>query len=1298
MYKTNPNVYLVDSLYSAYHEDNIFKKNLNTQNYRHWRKSIDEYLGADGYLKFPSITELIQSRKNLISKKKNLQRSGNPWTAIGPFETLSTDGNLTKVSWQANVYTIDQSNSNENIIYAGTEAGGVFKSIDKGLNWSMTSANTTMSTIRSIKVDPTNPDIVYAGDGSSIYKTTNGGVDWQVLMTIGGLNVNDIAIHESDPQIVLAGTNAGLYRTSNGGLDWTSIYSESIWDIEQNTVDSDQFYILKSNETEIRTEFWKSTDGGENFTLKDSGWYSSNDPARINGGGRMTVTRADGNRIYVILIGASKAGDNGFIGVYRSEDEGESWTLTDPPVGGPYNDDHHNLATLSNTNTLQQGYYNLGIAASDTDPDVVLIGCLNLWRTTDGGSSFTVLGGYQGNISWIHPDQQEIEINGNDMWVANDGGINYSNDYFETHESRKEGLLATDYWGFGSGWNEDLLVGGRYHNGNSAYRPSFEDGQFLRLGGGEAPTGYVQPGGEQTAFFSDISAKKIPYQLDEAVENVANLSMFPSETYFAAHSSELLFDPNCYGHMIIGRENKLYQSFDNGSTFDLLATLGAVDQPIMSIEQSRINNDVIYVYQRTSFYGAVLWVSQDGGNSWQSKNFPSGISSMRAGVLSINSQDPGILWAAFSHQNNDSNKIWKTEDYGDSWTNITTPILDGERIHTLFHHEGTENDLYAGTNYGIYFHNGTEWSACDNGLPMRLNNNKLLPFYAKNKLRTATYGNGIWETELINTAAPIAQATVNKLSSNCPRDTFYFDDYSILNHDENVNWQWEFSPAPAYFSDLNIRNPKVVFGEIGSFDVSLTVSNNQGESSFYKSEMIQILDDVCRPDNYPGMALECFQSGGDFVQLADMKLSLTEFTMMAWVKPNGVQNEYTGIFFNDNASNGMNFTSNNQLGFHYQNAGSAAWAWQSGLVVPTDEWSHVAMVSDPSGVTLYVNGISARRDLSLEEAQFGFMKLGSYKGWTSRNYNGLMDEVSLWNRALTEQEIREHRHITKNPENADGLITYYQFNETDGSVLDRIGNKHGTLSGLAVRNPSFAPIGGGHSRGRYGLFGVYNFMNTDINVDASSDIEDMLVISKLEIAPQNSDVPNQFPTDRYWIINHYGDIDLENYTLNYLELENYFDNYPEELSLYARPANDSETSFEWEDDAFWVFSEAQDTTGSASFAAQLNDVQFILSKANVSGVNEASETTTLLFPNPTSKTANLVSKIEWSEIQVIDRKGQRVAREIIQSNKINCFQDLPAGVYSYWLISDQKMKAKCENLECRDQKKFSNVSLIQYFI
>ena len=1278
MYQEKPNVQLVDQLYKEYYKHESFRKSIHTQNYKHWRREVEQYLTSDGTVFIPDVKQINESQAKVLSKKETANRSESSWSLIGPNKTLSINDNQVAVSWQGNVYSIDQSVSDPNVLYVGAEAGGVFKSSDKGLNWTNASFNSTMRSMTTVKIHPQNPDIVYAGNGQNLYKTTNGGDDWSIMLAQNGLGANDILIKPTDPEVVFVASVNGLYRSEDGGENWSQLLSSRIWDIEYKPDNAETIYVLRSNDQQIRTELWKSTNGGDDFELKDNGWYSSDNPDRSNGGARMTVTPADPNRIYTILIGQSKPGDSGYIGVYRSDDAGESWVLTDPPIGGPYDNTHYNLATITNTNTYQQGYYNLGIAASHENADHFLVGCLNLWRSTDAGASFQPLGGYQGSVSWIHPDQQEIEINGGDYWLVNDGGINYSTDMFETHESRVNGMYSSDFWGFGSGWNEDLVVGGRYHNGNTAYRPSFEDGQFMRLGGAEAATGYVQPGGESIAFFSDIAAKKIPFALDAQVENRANPSMFPSESFYAAHYSELEFDANCYGHIYIGRANKLYKSEDNGGSFIEIGSFGQEDQPIMQFEVNRTDNQVIYAYQRTSFYGATLWFTDNGGETWTQRIFPQGVSSMRAGALANHATNPGTLWVAFAHQNNDGNKLFRTDDYGQSWTNVTDNILDGESISAIIHHIGTEDDLYIGTNFSVYRMSGGVTELCSNGLPARVSVNRFAPFYRDNKLRVATYGNGVWEMNFVEQGQTLLQATVDKLSSNCSRDTFYFDDYSVLNHDEMTTWEWRFSSEPEFVSDKNSRTPKVVFGAIGSYDVSMTVTTEDGPIEFTKSNMITIDQDLCRPDGLPGNAFSSNGSGVDYIQLGNIGKTLESFTITAWIKPNGSQPDYSGIVFNDDASTGINMIPGNKLGFHYQDQGSAAWAWDSGLAPNQNEWNFVAMVANDEGVRIYLNDDSSLRPLNLEPTTLGTMKIGSYKGWGSRNFNGEIDEVCIWGRALTEEEIRNQRHITKT-EGQQGLLHYYQFNESDGLALDKISSIHGTFNGLSQRVPSDAPVGSGYAETRY----VDDTNRIDISswseelnlkLEAAGPLGEAMTISQINLSPSNQSIDNLFPQTRYWIINGFNNTNINRIIIEGEGLEPYFEDRAEEILIYNRPSN-SGLETEWVE---------RGTASSANAATDIIDFslgvlpgsQVVLSKALISSAGEVNELASQIFPNPVNDILNIEAKESNITFYLYDSKGQQILEKNLStmSAQIKVSDDIQSGLYHYVIIGAKKMK------------------------
>ena len=230
-----------------------------------------------------------------------------------------------------------------------------------------------------------------------------------------------------------------------------------------------------------------------------------------------------------ILIGDSKAGDAGFIGLYKSSDSGSSWTLPNGPVGGPYSSTHPNLANaLPLGNGHHQGFYNCALLASPTNANHILIGSGSIWKSEDGGSSFFSLGGYVGgildnviHIGAIHVDMQEFKQTGNTTWVTTDGGIYRSNDFFSssTNFAKKDnGIHSTDFWGLGQGWNEDVLFAGAYHNGNVSFYENWGQGNTLNLGGGEPATGYVNPGENRMVYSSNLGGRILPLQIGDPVK------------------------------------------------------------------------------------------------------------------------------------------------------------------------------------------------------------------------------------------------------------------------------------------------------------------------------------------------------------------------------------------------------------------------------------------------------------------------------------------------------------------------------------------------------------------------------------------------------------------------------------------------------------------------------------------------------------------------------------------------------------------------------------------------------------
>ena len=642
--------------------------------------------------------------------------------------------------------------------------------------------------------------------------------------------VNEILIHPTNDQLVFASTDKGLHRSVDGGATWNLLFSNKTYDIKANTADASILYIVRNNPTAIICEFLKSTDFGATWSVQNNGWYSSIDPARNDGGARLAVTPSNPNRIYAYLIGEAKANDFGYIGVYRSDDGGATWSLPNGPAGGPYTTDHINLAIGWADWTYHQGFYNCALMASPTNPDEILIGGLNLYKSIDGGNSFTPVSGYVGGPLSMHVDMQDFRIVGNTAWISTDGGIYKSNDFFNTnYEFKMSGVHGSDYWGFGSGWNEDVLVGGLYHNGNLAYHENYGNGNFLELGGGEAPTGYVNPGENRKTYFSDIAGKIIPLNLTDPIANSA-FGMAPNESYWAAESSEMVFHPNCYSIAFIGKDNAIWKTTDAGASFNLLYEFGTnTNSQVKYIEVSSSNPNVIYLNQQpASGSNGTLWKTSDGGLTWTQLNKPAGNS--RRMLLSLNPQNENELWIAYPDGANGF-KVYRTANSGQSWENLTSSIFNNESVQALNNIAGTDGGIYVATNRAIYYRNNqTQFQLDNSGLPLFTSGNILQPFYRDSKIRLATYGKGIWESNLSELPTyPIARAIVDKLTQEviCEIDSFYFEDYSFLNH-ANATWNWTFpSGSP---STSNLRNPSVLFTQPGNHLGILQITDGDGNT------------------------------------------------------------------------------------------------------------------------------------------------------------------------------------------------------------------------------------------------------------------------------------------------------------------------------------------------------------------------------------------------------------------------------------------------------------------------------------
>lgn len=1136
MYGQDPPVLTVDSLYQAYYAEHPFVKNIHTQNYKHWRRQVDQALDAQGYFRPLSRGEEDAAFQRWKDRRQAsaAKAGGSGWICLGPHETYK-NGTLTPYSTQVNVYSLDQSASHPDILFCGTEAGGVFRTADKGLNWTLVSAPAEFSnSITVTEIHPTLPDVVFISGNSRIYRTLDGGATWSEVLYHGGTG-HEVRFHPAGPDTLWCATSKGFFRSVDAGSSWVQLFSEETWDVDHHPANPDTVFLLKRSTTQVRAEVYRSADGGLIWTLLDNGWYQPADPAAaVTHGGKIAIPPGLPDRIYVGLIGDSKAGDNGWIGVYRSDDRGDTWTHPAGQDGGPYqsaNTMPWNVAAYSDG--YHQGFYNFDLEASHQDPNTLWIGTIRLTESSDGAFSFQAIGAAESQrLSDVHADIQAIEVNGSDIWVASDGGINYSDDGLLSHSSRKRGITGSDFWGFGAGWNEDVLVGGRYHNGNHGYYQTYGPLNSHVAGGVEESTGYVHPMEARRALFSQwwsggTAVRRLAAELGGSFENLPSMPILPNEAYTESNSSGIYFQTLYADRVYAGEGSSLWHSTDGGNSFSVLHDFGAGGRTL-EVAVGHLHPDTLYVvFKPNGTNVRQLYRSDDGGTTWLL--LPHVPANNRNKLeITINPAHAGEIWVCANDAAN-GQKVFRSTDAGQTWTNRTTAVLDGEHPVDILFQGGTAGIVYLVTRQHVFYHDPAtgDWTDYSTGLPLVIRPLQFKPFYRDSKLRLATRGRGIWEIPLVEVSTPLAQPITYADTLYCSRDTAYFDSHSILDQ-AGADWQWSFDPAPLYVSSDTVRNPQVVFGADGSYTVGLTVTDGSGQTHTRQVTGMVTVDSRCGVEAIPGRAVRLAQAG-DWVQTGDLNLSTNAFSLTAWVKPDGIQPDYSAVAMNDGSHVvGFNFREgNNTLGYHYP---GGAWWWDSGLEVPPGEWSHVAMVAEPTGVTLYLNGIGRKHTFSAAPVDLTRLKLGNYRGWNSRNMRGELEEVSMWSRALSQAEIRERMHLTLAADAGDpDLRLYYQFNEPAGQVLNRVGAPvHGTLSGnTAQRIGSDVPAGGGVS-GRLGIpgAGVYTFPEADVRISfpaGGSYPDGELAAYRLSLPPDQLPAGGDSLAGRcYWVIRHFG--------------------------------------------------------------------------------------------------------------------------------------------------------------------------------
>lgn len=988
--------------------------------------------------------------------------------------------------------------TDSNKLYAVSARGGLFLSTNQGNSWTVAPGCDKMpagSRFASVCIDPVNDQIIYLGTGDAnyyssvtgVWKSTDGGNTFVISNTgMGNRLVIEILIDPSNRNTLIAATNNGIYKSIDAGANWV---------LKSTSALQFQDLVFKANSgtktlfAATATAYYRSTNMGETWTQVTAGL------TLLSGGTRLGVTPADSNVVYLSSNAAYGT-------IYKSTDGGSSFTMLKST------DTLYNLTGYGNTpGDVGQGNYNTGLGVDRLNPNIVYFVSHPVWKSTDGGVTWTQL------TNWwekIHTDMHQTftsPYNNQKLWNMNDGGVWLSTDGGVSWTPKSDGIYGYEiYNGRTSPMNRDVVMTGTQDNGGVFY-----DG-----------TGwYTNAGGDLTTnlYFDNRVRSDVFYQMNKnqrksvrgSLANYTSVNKSAFHIEFSKLTKDIAF--YCDSFSIFRTRNLM-------NTLPTWDTVSSVSKIYTQLYYPKSDSNTLYamtsdqkLYVCNNILGATpIWVQRNLPNSATSSYKITG-----------NPLDASVLYVICN------TRVYSSVDGGQNWTNITYNLPSVNHVGLLFDDAyPAQNILYCASANGVYVKKGnaTTWTSISTGLPTYptiKNFSAYIDQTSASVMRVSTYGRGMWSASMGVQRDFQAAATYTE-SLSCDGDSVRFVDASNGNE---MSRQWYFpGGTPSTSTD---SMPVVLYNVTGTYNVKLVVFNGTSYDSVTYTNLISY-SPPCAVDTVPGRA-QFFSGTASYVTVPKLPFTSNTVTYSAWVKINSLQPDYSAIFMNDGTATGMNFKvsgSSNYLGCHWN--GTGIWSSRSVDSIPMGKWTHVAVVITPTNVTYYVNGRASVATNSNTAYNFNnnSQRIGRYQTWTSRNMdNALIDELCVYKRALSQSEIREMMHLTKNPTADTNLVLYYQFNESESNtvVYDKTYRKlHGSINST-VKSTSTAAVGGGtFSRQSITAAGTYTFGSTGLTMQFASGTvpNGELVVTRINLTPDQTPQLRNWNSRSYWVVNNYG--------------------------------------------------------------------------------------------------------------------------------------------------------------------------------
>jgi photosystem II stability/assembly factor-like uncharacterized protein len=683
------------------------------------------------------------------------------WREIGPFR----GGRSVAVAGSA---------KRPNEYYFGTTGGGVFKTTDGGITWAPVTDKYFGGTIGAIGVSESNPDIVYVGageypirgnvsHGDGVWRTSDGGKTWTSLGLVETRQISRVRVNPTNPDIVYVGAQGhvfgpnserGVFKTTDGGKNWRKI-------LFRNDSTGVTDLVMDPNNPEIiYAAFWqawrtpwqlvsggagsgifKSIDGGEHWTELT---HNPGLPLGVIGNIGLAVSPSNSNKVWAII-----EADSG--GVFRSTDGGATWTRTN-----------------SDRRLRQRAWYYTRIFADPKNDKSIYVLNTGMYRSTDDAKTFRP-------IQVPHGDNHDLWIASNDpdrMIESNDGGANVS---FNGGKSWTEQDQATaQFYHVVTTNHFPYRVCGAQQDNSTLCGPSrkaggIDIGDWYDVGGGESGYIAVRPDTPDIVFAGSygglLTRKDIKTGFERDVNPWPNNPMghdAADAKYRFQWTYPIVISPHKPGRMYVG-SSVIFQTDDEGQTFRPISpdltrhdarTLGASGGPITKDQTSVEYYATVFTIAESPRTAGVIWagsddglvnVTRDGGKTWKNVTPPGLPEWARISMIEPSNFGAGTAYVAANRYQLDDMKpyLYKTSDYGATWTLITNGIPATEFTRVLREDPERAGLLYAGTERGVWvsFDDGANWQSLRRNLP-------IVPIHdlaiKEGDLIAATHGRSFW--------------------------------------------------------------------------------------------------------------------------------------------------------------------------------------------------------------------------------------------------------------------------------------------------------------------------------------------------------------------------------------------------------------------------------------------------------------------------------------------------------------------------------------------------------------------------